>query len=169
MSLGIDSYLDRVRDVLISSDLVPELVGTLSADLPPGASSDGNVMVYHFGEDDPSTDIQRGINRCKGVHVMITDMGGSADPSDADAPILQPQLFVDLYINPSMRSRKVNPDNRLPGEIRDDLMRCLHRHADLRDYSHHFYDATVTRYEPVADPDYVAWRIILARTIYLHA
>lgn len=168
--LGTDEFLDAVRDVLIAEGTgVAELTGTPLADLPDPAKPDGNVMVYRFGDADPSDAIAAASNRCKGISVTITDQGGDNLAEDAASPVLDAEAWVDVYINPNLRDRRRNKDLRPPGRIRDDIMQTLHQNATLLRDQHCQYETRVRGYSPVADPEYVVWRIRLTRTIQLHS
>jgi len=150
-SQGTDSFLDAVKTALLASDDLAEL-------------SAGAVAVWHHGESDPDESIQDAISKCKGVACLIYDLGGTAAGGDAD--VLTAEAAVELYVSTPKRSRKVTPSLRLGGEIRDSIMRCLHRHPDLRNTAAYF-DTRVQGYAPLADPEFTAWRITLTRSIYL--
>lgn len=159
---GIDPFLDALREALIATEGgVPELTGT------PG-QDDGNVQVFHLGNADPSDDIRSGMNRCKGVHVLIYDIGGDSEPDDANAPVINVDAVVELYVDPTKRDRRRDPSRRLPGEIRDDIMQTLHLNESILRDQHNFYDTTVRSYRPIADPEFVVYRITVRRSVYLH-
>lgn len=167
MPLGIDEFLDLIRNVLVTDATVPELTGSPTEE-DGTCTTPGNVQVFHFGDADPFEDTQNAMNRSKGVHVLITDMGGSSDPNDGDAPIIQAEVAVELFIDPTLRNRRTNKALRRPSQIRDSIMQSLHLNPALRTANHNFYDAKIRGYQPVADPEFVVWRITLERTIYLH-
>lgn len=148
-SLETDSFLDAVKTALLAS-----------ADLPELATA--NVAVWHHGDGDPDEAVREGIAKAGGVAVLVYDLGGTADSEDT----IRADAAVELYISPGKRSRKVDAARRLGGEIRDSIMRCLHRHTDLRNTAA-FFDCKVSGYVPLADPEFVAWRITLSRNIYL--
>lgn len=154
--LGIDAFLDAVATLLADPE---HGVAELSPD---------NVLVWRHGESDPEEDIRRAIQACKGVSVLVLDQGGNSDPSDAAAPVILSETWVELYIDPVRQNRRKHPGVRLPGEIRDDIMRTVHASPLLMDpEDHSMFEAGVRGYQPVADPEYVVFRIRIERPIYL--
>lgn len=149
-SLETDSFLTAVRTVLLDAASLPEL--TLA-----------NMVVWHHGETDAAEDISSASAKCGGVAVIIYDLGGNETSPTSD--ILQADAVVELYIQTSKRPRS-RAGVRLGGEIRDSIMRALHRAAPLRNTAA-FFDSRVTGYQPLADPEFTAWRITLSRSIYL--
>jgi hypothetical protein len=153
--LGIDSSLDAIAALLAHSTLgVAEL-------------SETNVTVFHHGQSDPDEDIKAGCNKCKGVHVLVYDLGGDSDPMNADSPVIDIIAAVELYLDTTKRNRRKTPDLRLAGQIRDDIMRSLHLSPELMDGEHCHMEPRVKGYKPIADPNYVVYRILLQRSIYL--
>lgn len=147
-SLETDDFLIAVKAALIASDDLGEL-------------TTDNVTVWHHGENDPNEDIQAGARKCKGVSALVYDLGGSE--ADADADAITADAVVELYV---MTQKRRGASDRKGGEIRDSIMRCLHRHTTLRNNAAYF-DTRVRGYEPLADPEFTAWRIFLSRSIYL--
>lgn len=148
MSLETDEFLDAIRGVLIAG------VDELTAD---------GVAVWHHGETDPDDDVKSGIAKCKGVSVLIYDLGGDAG---ADEDVLKSTAAVELYIDPTKRNRRTHSELRLGSQIRNAIMRLLHRNRALRNQSASF-DCRCRSYTPLVDPDYVAWKITVSHTIYL--
>jgi hypothetical protein len=149
--LDTDDFLVAVRTILIGSELLPEL-------------EDANVVQWHHGETDPDEDIKTAIAKCGGVSVLIYDEGGDEDSPDAD--LIEAVAYVELYVDTTKRNRRKNTSLRLGGQIRDEIMRLLHRHADLRNTAA-FADTRCRGYRTLADPEFAAWRITLTRKIYL--
>jgi hypothetical protein len=153
---GIDDYLDALGTLLANSDALPEL-------------SAMNITVWHHGESDPDEDIKGGIVKCKGVHVMIYDLGGDNEDEEAGDPAVAPVAAIELFIDATKRNRRKTPDLRSGGAIRDAIMRVVHRAPELLGAYHVAYDTVVTGYKPLADPDYAAWRITAKRMISLES
>ncbi len=153
--LGIDQSLDAVAALLID---VTNGVAELTAD---------NVTVFHHGQSDPDEDIQSGVSKCKGVHVLIYDLGGDSDPEDAGSPVIALVTGIELFVDTTKRNRRKTPGLRLAGEIRDDIMRTLHLSPFLIDREHCHMEPRITGYKPVSDPAYVVYRILLQRSIYI--
>jgi hypothetical protein len=154
MPMDVDSFLDAVKAALIAEGGVPEI-------------TDANSVVWHHGEPDPDEDIKKGIAACKGVHVLIYDLGGDNADDKAGDPIIDALCAVELYVDTTKRNRRKTPALRLAGEIRNDIMVTLHRNTILNTSLHCQGDATVRGYKPLADPDYTAYRITVARSIFL--
>lgn len=152
--LGIDQALDAIAALLIHAT---EGVAELTED---------NVTVFHHGQSDPDEDIRAGISKCNGVHVLIYDLGGDSDPQDAGSPVILAETGIELFVDATKRNRRRSPALRLPGEIRDDIMRTLHL-APLLDYNHTHMEPRITGYKPVQDPAYVVYRIQLQRSIVI--
>lgn len=151
MSLETDEFLDALRDTLLAPGTgIPEL-------------TDKAVSVWHAGESDPDDDVKSGIAKTKGVAVLIYDLGGDADK---DEDFIKATAAVELFIDASKRNRRVNPELRLGSQIRNSIMRLLHRNADLRNTAAYF-DCRVSGYTPLTDPEFVAWRITVSHTLYL--
>lgn len=152
---SIDEFLDAVKEQLTHPDSgVAELTAA-------------NVIVWHHGLSDPDEDIKTAVGKCQGVSVLVYDQGGDADPEDAASPVIISQLAIELFLDPSKRNRRKSPSLRTAGSIRDDIMRCLHLSAILLDASHCHMESHIKGYKPLADPDYVAYRIRLDRPIAL--
>lgn len=157
MPLAIDEFLEAIRTVLIDEvDGVAELRAE-------------NVVVFQHGISDPDEDIRAGIANCQGVSVLVMDLGGNNDDLEAGNPEIPAEAAVELYVDTTKRNRRRTPSLRLAGQIRDDIMQCLHRAPHLNSAEHSFYDATVTGYRPISDPDFVVYRITLRRLIALHS
>lgn len=152
--LGIDQALDAIAALLIHST---DGVAELNAD---------NVTVFHHGQSDVDEDIRAGISKCKGVHVLIYDIGGDSEPEDAGSPVIAAVAGIELFVDTTKRNRRKTPSLRLAGEIRDDIMRTLHL-SELLDYTHTHMEPRITGYKPVSDPAYVVYRITLQRSIYI--
>lgn len=150
-SIETDTFLDAVKTALLACEDLPEL-------------SAAAVAVWHHGDTDPDDEIKDATAKSKGVAALIYDLGGDAAGDDAD--VITATAAVELYVSAPKHSRKVDATRRHGGEIRDSIMRCLHRHADLRNTAA-FFDCRVTGYTPLADPEFTAWRITLTRSIYL--
>ncbi len=151
----IDDFLDAVKAALIDeAGGVDEL-------------TDANVLVWHQGGADPTEDIARGVKKCAGISTLIYDMGGDSDPDDAASPVILSKCAIELFVDPTKRSLRANPALRKPGQIRDHMMRVLHANATIQDSEHCHMEPQVTGYKPLADPDYVCFRIILVRSILL--
>lgn len=147
--LDTDALLDAIRTQLLAG--IAEL------------SDDKAVVVWHQGESDPDDDIKNGIAKTKGVSVLIYDEGGAAAE---DADTLACTVALELYVDTTKRQRKNHPTTRYASEIRNAIMRLLHRNPSLRQNAPYF-DCRVKSYTPLADPDYAAWQIVLSHTIYL--
>lgn len=155
--LQIDEFLEAIRTALIDEESgVPECVAE-------------NVVVFQHGPSDADEDIKVGISRCKGVSVLIYDLGSENEAVEAAFGELRAEAAVELYVDTTKRNRRKDETLRLAGQIRDDIMQTLHRNPILTAEAHSFYDATVTGYQPVADPAFVVFRITLARSISLDA
>lgn len=149
-SLETDAFLIAVRAALLAeTEALPEL-------------AENNVSVWHHGANDPDEDIRNSIARGQGVAALIYDLGG--DETGPDTDIITALAAVELYVSPT--KRRASAGHRLGGEIRDAIMRSLHRHSTLRNTAA-FFDTRVRGYEPLADPEFTAWRITLSRSIYL--
>lgn len=149
-SLETDAFLTAVRSALLAATACPEL-------------TEANVRTWHHGDTDPAEDIEAAAAKCGGVAVLIYDLGGNETGQEAD--VIRAEAAVELYVAAARRPRR-QPGIRLGGEIRDSIMRSLHRHADLRNTAA-FFDTRVSGYAPLADPEFAAWRITLSRSIYL--
>jgi hypothetical protein len=146
-NLETDAFLTAVRDVLIGGS-IPELAAK-------------NVVEWHHGESDPLEDTGKGNALIKGVAVILYDNGGTED--DANADMISAEASVELFVDTTKRR---GSELRKGGEIRDAIMRLLHRHSSLRNTAA-FADCRVSGYQVIADPDFAAWRITLTRRIYL--
>jgi hypothetical protein len=149
-SLETDAFLIAVRDILTDGT-----IEELSAD---------NVSQWHHGVTDPDEDIRAAVAKCNGVAVLIYDLGGSETGEGSD--MIDAEAAVELYVATPKRNRRKNPNLRLGGEIRDAILRLLHRHASLRNTAA-FADCRVKSYQALDDPEFAAWRITLSRKIYL--
>jgi len=147
-----DTFLDLVKTALLAG--VPELVAD-------------NVTVWHSGPSDPTEDIQRGIAKCHGVSALIHDLGGDSDPDDASAPVILARTAIELYVDTTKRNRTKTPTLRLPASIRDNIMTTLHANQTLLDGRHYHMEPRIKGYQPLADPDYVCYRVTLLSSIYL--
>lgn len=152
MSLETDAFLNALRAILIAP-------GTGVAEL----AADEAVVVWHSGESDPDEDIKNGMAKTKGVSALIYDLGGEAGE---DQDTITASAAVELFVDTSKRNRRKTPALRLGSQIRNEIMRKLHRAAALRNTAA-FFDCRVRGYQPLADPDYTAWRITVSHTIYL--
>lgn len=146
-SLETDDFLTAVRSVLIAGT-IPELEAK-------------NVVEWHHGDTDPLEDTGKGNALVKGVAVIIYDNGGDEDSADAD--MISAEASVELFVDTTKRR---GSGNRKGGQIRDAIMRLLHRHSTLRNTAA-FADCRVSGYQTISDPDFAAWRITLTRRIYL--
>ncbi len=155
-NLETDTLLTAIKDVMLAAETSP-------LKLLPEATA-ANVVIWHHGVTDPDEDLKAAMNKSKGVSFLIYDLGG--DESAADSDSLSASIIIELYVDTTKRSRKVNPNLRLGGQIRDALMRKLHRHPDLRNKPQ-FYDCRVRGYSPLADDEFAAWRITLVRSFFL--
>lgn len=149
-SLETDGFLTAVRDLLISG-VIAELTET-------------NVVEWHHGVTDPDEDIKGAVAKCDGVAVLIYDRGG--DESGEDADLIQAEAVVELFVDTTKRNRRKTPALRRGGEIRDAMMRLMHRHPTLRNTAA-YADSRVKGYQVIEDPEFAAWRITLTRKIYL--
>lgn len=154
-----------MSDIIADSDgLMRALAAVLVADV---AELDARgVVVWHHGQGDPTEDIEEGVGRCGGVALLITDDGGEETIGEGDAPILEHQIHMELYVDATQRG-KMRPGMRYGGQIRDAVMRAVHCNPALRPYQHCMMDLRVVRFMKVSDPDYAVWRIVLARTFPL--
>lgn len=151
MSLETNEFLEAIRSVLIAEDTgIPELTAE-------------GVTVWQHGETDPDEDVKAGISKCKGVSVLIYDQGGDAGE---DEDVMKATAAVELYIDTTKRNRRKTPSLRLGSQIRNEIMRLLHRNEDLRNTAA-IFDCRCQSYTPLNDPDYVAWRMTVSHTIYL--
>lgn len=149
--LETDDFLIALRALLIDSDDIPEL-------------NEANVVAWHHGEGDPNEDIANAVAKGGGVSVLIYDLGGDEDGPDSD--VLNAEAAIELFVATAKRNRKKDAELRLGGQIRDSIMRLVHRNSDLRNMTAVF-DARIRGYVPLDDPDFTAWRITVARAIYL--
>jgi hypothetical protein len=149
-SLETDAFLTAVRDILIGGD-----IAELEA---------ANVVEWHHGVTDPDEDIATAVGKCGGVAVLIYDLGGKE--SEADSDLIEADAALEIFVDTTKRNRRKTPALRLGGQIRDSVMRLLHRHADLRNTAA-WADCRVTGYQVLDDPSFAAWRITLNRKIYL--
>lgn len=147
-SLETDAFLIAVSDALIAAADLDEL-------------SAANITVWHHGENEPDEFIQASSRKSKGVSVIVYDLGGTAP--DAEADTIVAEAVVELYV---MTQKRRDAADRKGGAIRDSIMRALHRNSTLRNNAA-YHDTRVRGYEPLADPEFTAWRIYLSRSIYL--
>lgn len=147
-SLETDDFLTAVREILIASDAVPEL----------GA---GNVVAWHAGQTDPLEDTGKGSAIAKGVAAVVMDFGGNETGDNDD--LIRADGAIELFVD---TSKHRGTGKRKGGQIRDAIMRLIHRHTSLRNTAA-FADARVTGYQVIEDKEFAAWRIHLTRTIYL--
>ena len=148
-NIETDPFLDALKDLLISSEDIPELV-------------EGNVAVWHHGVTDPDEDIANSITKFGGISVLVYDLGGNV----ADEDIIGAAAAIEFFVDTTKRNRRANTALRLGGEIRDAIMRLVHRNITLRNLSPNF-DCRVTGYSPLADAEFAAWRITVSHSIYL--
>lgn len=147
-SLETDAFLTDVRTLLINSTELPELEAK-------------NVVEWHHGESDPLEDTGKGNAMVKGVAAIIFDIGGGEDSADAD--LITAEAAIELFVDTTKRR---GAGNRKGGQIRDSIMRLVHRHSTLRNTAA-FCDARVTGYTTLDEEGFAAWRITLSRKIYL--
>jgi len=145
--LETDAFLTAVRDQLITDVAECEAV---------------NTVVWLLGDNDPDEMIKAAVAKAAGVSVLIYDLGGDADDED----MIRAKAVVELYVSPTKTFRKTQQNARTAGAIRNDIMRTLHRSSALRNTSPN-YDCRVLSYQPLADPEYVAFRITITHSIYL--
>lgn len=149
-SLETDAFLTAVR-ALLTDGAIPELTAA-------------GVVEYHHGETDPDEDIKAACAKCNGVSALVYDEGG--DETGEDSDMIEALAYVELFVDTTKRNRRKTPSLRRGGEIRDAIMRHLHRHPSLRNTAA-WADARTRGYRTLADPDFAAWRITLSRKIYL--
>ena len=147
-SLQTDEFLEAVGAVLIAAAGVPELIAK-------------NVIVWQHGTTDPDEDIAASIGKTGGVSVLIYDLGG-----DATDDVLTSEAAVELYVATTKRNRRADPTLRVGSQIRNSIMRALHRNAELQNLAPYF-DCRVIGYTPLDDGEFSAWRITITHTIYL--
>ena len=123
---------------------------------------DAGVVVYYHGETDPDEDVKEGVAKCLGVSVLIFELGG-----EADEDVIPEQYAVQVYVDTTKRNRRKDPELRLASEIRDDIMRAIHRAAELRDNYQMLWDTRVKGWKPLDDGEYVAYQITLERKFHL--
>lgn len=155
-NLETDVFLTALKAVLLAAE-------TSALKALPEATAD-NVILWHHGVTDPADDIAAGIAKCKGVSFLIYDLGG--DEVDKDSDALTTTVIIELYVDTTKRNRTTHPELRLGGQIRDAVMRKVHRHPDLRNKPA-FFDTRVRGYVPLADDEVTAWRISISRTFFL--
>lgn len=150
---SIDSFLDSVKTAIAAG--VPEL------------SSSEAVCVYHHGNSDPDEDIRAAVAKTNGVCCLVYDLGGDSDPDNALSPVILSEAVIELYVDTTKRNRRKDATLRTAGAIRDDIMATLHLNASVTNSEHIYMEPHITGYRPVADPDYVVYRISLKRSIYI--
>ena len=149
-SLETDAFLTAVR-TLLSGGTIAELTAA-------------NVVEWHHGVTDPDEDIKASVAKCDGVAVLIYDLGGNGTEEGSD--LIQADAAIELFVDTTKRNRRKTPTLRTGGQIRDAIMRLVHRHATLRNTAA-YADSWVKGYQVLDDPEFATWRITLTRKIYL--
>ena len=146
----IDAWLELVKTALVALD-----------------DFDSNNVIVWDGNQDPTDDIAAGCLKAKGVSALIYDLGGDADPDEAAGPSILADAAVEIFIDPTKRRHRSTVGMLAPGALRDLVMASLHENETLNTGSHCPRETKVTGYKPVADPNYIVYRIRLRRTIVL--